>query len=293
MDALSDEHSVIPCLLKATPKMEQGERFIYCEPSQETTDMEGERVLRKALADSQDYFLQKGNLDIDHLTLVGYQKGMVNPRIYEIGRPVEVKIDDRVFVKGRIYQGPDQVNEQANFFWTTITETQPPMPWFPSVGGHVRHATAIVPQGESAPVKSIEKVYWNNIGFSREPVNLTVPGVSLIPIGTFAKSWIGPGSSLIYKTVEAGYGTDHATLTGGAAIRQESLDPQLYSVWNRLFTKMKAGELTLGPDPQQHVLDYFQHTEGLTAEEAQQALQWYADQRRHRHVHSTKEIAHV
>jgi hypothetical protein len=35
------------------------------------------------------------------------------------------------------------------------------------------------------------------------------------------------------KALEAGYGTDHATLTGGAAIRLESLDATLYAVTQR------------------------------------------------------------
>lgn len=274
--------------LKATPKLEGGERIIYCEPSQETTDMEGERILRKALADSREYYLQKGNFDIDHLTIVGYQKGLDNQRKFEIGRPIEVKIDERVFVKGLIYQGPDTINEQANYFWASLTDMTPPMPWYPSVGGHVRHAASIIPNGETAPIKAIEKVYWNNIGFSREPVNLTVPGVSTIPIGSFAKSWVGPGSQLVYKTVTAGYGTDSAALTGGGALRQESLDGKLYSVWTTLFKKMKAGRVKIGTDVQD-LLNHLQ-AEGLSDDEAHQALQWYAARRRQ---FSTKEQAYV
>ena len=162
------------------------------------------------------------------------------------------------------------------------------MAWYPSVGGHVRHASTIIPKGESTPVKAIQKVYWNNIGFSREPVNLTVPGVSTMPMGSFAKAWIGPGSDLVYKTVEAGYGTDHAALSGGGAIRRESLDHQLYALWNDLFKKVKARQITIGSDPRT-ILEYFQ-SEGLSLEEAKQALRWFADQRRHvQH----KEMAHV
>lgn len=279
----------VNCMLKATPKMEGGERVIYCEPSNESTDMEGERVLRQALADSKDYFLKKGNFDIDHLSLTGYARGIANPRWYEIGRPTEVKLDgNRTFVKGVIYQGATQ--EQANYFWNSITELTPPMPWFPSVGGHVRDAGTILPKDEAAPVRAIKKVYWNNIGFSREPVNTTVPGVTTMPIGSFAKSWIGVGSNLIYKTVEAGHGTDHASLSGGGALRQESLDRRLQSVWTDLLHKVKAGTMHISKDPQQ-LLDYFIESEGMDPDEAMQALRWFAAQRNHSHPH--KELSHV
>lgn len=279
----------VDCMLKATPKMEGGERVIYCEPSNESTDMEGERVLRKALEESREYFLKKGNFDIDHLSITGYARGIANPRAYEIGRPTDVKLDqNRTFVKGVIYQGATQ--EQANYFWNSITELQPPMPWWPSVGGHVRNAGTILPKDEVAPVRAIKKVYWNNIGFSREPVNTTVPGVTTIPIGLFAKSWIGLGSDLIYKTVEAGYGTDHAALAGGGALRQESLDHRLQSVWSTLLRKVKGGKLKLSNDPQQ-ILDYFMESEGMAADEAEQALRWFAAQRNHSHSH--KELSHV
>ena len=101
---------------KAVPKMEDGTRWIYCEASNEATDMEGERILRNALFDSKDYFLSKGNFDIDHLSLIGLQRGIPNPRQYEIGRPTEVKdYDGRPFVKEWIYQGAE--HEHANFFW--------------------------------------------------------------------------------------------------------------------------------------------------------------------------------
>ncbi len=278
----------VECLLKATPRVEGGQRVIYCEPSNEATDMEGERVLRQALADSRSYFLKKGNFDIDHLSLVGYAKGIANPRFYEIGRPTEVKLDEgRTFVKGVIYEG--EIHEQANYFWKSLTESLPPMPWFPSVGGHVRDAGTILPKGESAPVRAIKKVYWNNIGFSREPVNTTVPGVTTMPLGAFAKSWIGVGSDLVFKTIAAGYGTDHATLTGGGALRQESLHGVFHTVWNRVLKKIQAGGLSLSGDPHE-VRHYLIESEGLKPDEATDALRWFADQRRN---FQSKELTHV
>jgi len=243
--------TAFPLALKAVPKLEAGQRIIYCEPSNEGTDLEGERVLREALRDSRDYFLAKGNFDIDHLTIRGYQMPHIdNPRLWEIGRPTEVRFDDRrTFVKGFIYQGTGPMAQKANEFWSSLTELEPPMVWYPSVGGHIREAGTILPKGEAVPVRAIRKVFWNNVGFSREPVNPTVPGVSLMPLGEFAKCWIGAGSRLDYtpvaKAIDAGYGTDVASLTGGGALRRESLhgDPRYRAAVVRLEGAMRTGDL--------------------------------------------------
>ena len=264
--------------LKATPKVEGGQRVIYCEPSNEGTDLDGERVLRAALKESADYFLSKGNFDIEHLTIIGYARKLDNPRRFEIGRPTEVRFDGgRTFVKGFIYQGTGEMAEEANKFWSSLTDLQPPMPWYPSVGGHVRDRGVILPKGESAPVRAIKRVYWNNIGFSREPVNPTVPGVTTVPLDVFAKSWIGPGSTLEYETVEkaitAGYGTDTSALTGGGALRRESLpgSPRSNALHVSLLKGLREGKLKL-PLSMPALTQYLTETEGVSEDEAAEAV---------------------
>lgn len=244
--------SSIPLTLKAIPKVEGGQRIVFIEPSNERTDLEGERVLREALKESRDYFLAKGNFDLEHITIKGYSAEIPNPRLYEIGRPTEVRFDNnRTFVKGLIYKGLGETARRANEFWESMTEMQPPMQWFPSVGGHVREAGKITIKGTTEIVKAIKRVYWNNIGFSREPVNPTVPSISVIPIGAFAKSWVGTGSQLqfiqVEKAITAGYGSDVANLTGGGALRQESLDHELhvYQPVTRLIHDMEMGKVLI------------------------------------------------
>lgn len=277
MDAIS-----LPLCLKATPKLEGGQRLIYCEPSNESTDLDGERVLREALKDSADYFLAKGNFDLDHMTLLGYSQKLENPREYEIGRPLEVKFDHgRTFVKGFIYSGDKA--KRANEFWETLTEYQPPMPWYPSVGGHVRDRGVILPKGESQPVKAIKKVYWNNIGFSREPVNSTVPGVTTVPLGAFAKSWIGAGSTLEYERVEkaitAGYGTDSATLAGGGALRKESLHGvSRYQVLSgKVLNALRKGQIQ-APIKPDTLIEYLMQEAGVSQDEAESVIRRLAAQ---------------
>ena len=245
----------IPLTLKAIPKLEGGQRIVFIEPSNEMTDLEGERVLREALKESKDYFLAKGNFDQDHITIRGYSSEIRNPRLFELGRPTDVRFDlDRTFVKGFIYKGTGEMVQCANEFWSSMTELDPPMKWFPSVGGHVREAGNITVGGTNNVVKAIKKVYWSNIGFSREPVNPTVPNISVLPIGAFAKSWIGIGSHLSYtrvdKALTAGYGSDSAVLTGGAALRRQSLDRTVhaYQPQTQLIHDMEMGNVQIAGD---------------------------------------------
>ena len=202
VDAEALAYNAVSCtFLKARPAVEGDKRFVYMEPSNERRDSEGEVVLKKALQDSVDYFLQFGNIDIDHLTLVGFKLGMENPREWEIGKPVDVKFNPFV-VKAELYQG--EAAKKANWVWETMTGQTPPMPWFPSVAGRfpVREQ-----DGRGAKVV---KVMWNNIGISREPINHAVKPVSLTP-------------DEFMKAVTAGYGTNSAGLMGGGALRRQSL----------------------------------------------------------------------
>jgi hypothetical protein len=116
-------------------------------------------------------------------------------------------------------------------FWDSMTRQKPAQRWHPSVGGSVIDRGTEVDPKTKQPCKVIRAVRWTNIGFSKTPVNHTVASVSVVPFGALAKSW-GPGGLDISKALEAGYGTDVATLTGGAALRTESTDRKVQSYWD-------------------------------------------------------------
>ena len=99
MDTVDIPHYLcISGLLKARPVTEGARRFLFMEASNEATDLQGEKVLAKSLADSADYFLRYGNIDLDHRTLIPPRPGE-NPYLWEIGQPIEARIDgDRTFV---------------------------------------------------------------------------------------------------------------------------------------------------------------------------------------------------
>jgi hypothetical protein len=255
-------------MLKATPITEGADRFIYLEASNETTDQQGEVVLAKALADSAAYYLKFGNLDIDHFTQIGAKQGIPNYELFEIGRPVAVRAEKgATFVKGQIYAGTGAAAEKANAFWASLTELSPPARWFPSVGGAIQEKEVGIDPVTKSRRALIRKVRWTNIGFSKTPVNPNLATVSTVPFGALTKSW-GSGGFDLAKALTAGYGTDSASLEGGAAMRVQSLDRTLHSYWDmrdHVAKKMLKGALKPRAD------DIYREAQtqfGLSADEA-------------------------
>lgn len=231
-------------MLKATPTMESGRRIVYIEASNEALDQQNEVVMQKALRDSADWFLQYGNLDIDHFTLIGAKTGIPDYSLYEIGRPLEVDFSgSKTFVKGEIYSGSGPAADRANQFWSSLTEIQPPARWYPSVGGSIMEKAVEIDPKSKMRKAMIKKVRWSNIGFSKTPVNPTVPTVATMPLEALTKSW-GVGGLDIAKALEAGYGTDSAALEGGGAMRKQSLHgapANYFDFRNRLSDLLTSG----------------------------------------------------
>jgi len=228
--------------LKATPAEEAGERFLYMEASNEDPDHQHEVVLQKALEDSASYFLRHGNIDLSHYTLLGPKAGIANHYEYEIGKPVDVRVQgDRTFVKAQLYKGDSAMARNANMVWDSLTKQSPPARWYPSVGGAVLAKSVRIDPDTKAKVGVVERVRWSNIALDRMPVNKTVPEISTLPVGTFAKSL---GGFVIAKALDAGTATDVAALTGGGALGKQSLDRTIHSYWD--FREVLSGALRRG-----------------------------------------------
>jgi len=193
---------------KARPATEGDDRFVYCEPSNENRDNQREVVRRAALLAALPDFLKTGNLDLEHLSLLGPRFGLspLEAKAMEIGHPIEAVTEPAIVVKCAVYRGEGQLNDAANFFWDSITKSRPPRRWYPSVGGRTLKK-ACGPDG-----CTVDRVVWTNIGLAKEPVNTTVKAVSLMPLATFAKA------------VTAGYTTDVAQLAGGQATQLQSIE---------------------------------------------------------------------
>lgn len=238
----------IPTMLKSTPREEGGERYLYIEASNEDQDHQGEVVLQKALKDSTDYFLRHGNLDISHYTILGPKMGLSNHMEYEIGKPVEVRPGGaRTFVKAHLYKGDSPMARNANIVWDSMTRQTPAKSWFASVGGSTLAKSMRVDPRTQTRVPVIERVRWSNLALDNCPVNASVPEVSTRPIGEFAKAF---GGFVLAKTLTAGYGTDSAALTGGAALREQSLDRGVSSYFDfreRLAKALREGSAGSNP----------------------------------------------
>lgn len=251
--------------LKATPVEEAGERFIYIEASNEGVDQQGEIVLSSALAQSAEYYKRYGNLDLDHFTILGPKSGIQNPMQYELGKPVEVRIENKhTFVKAQLYTGQSDLARNANMVWESMTAINPPKRWYPSVGGTVLEKSAEFDPETNTRVMAIKAVRWSNIALSATPVNQHVPTASAAPIGVFAKSM----NCFVMKALEASYATDVAALTGGGALGTQSLDTGIHSYFDfreRLSAAIRTHQV--GRD----ITNYSIRTFGLSHE---QAAEW-------------------
>ncbi|MDX2165744.1 MAG: hypothetical protein SF182_01715 [Deltaproteobacteria bacterium] len=196
---------------KARAAAEGAERVLYCEPSSGQWDLEGERMLAKALLDSADYFLKFGVIDIGHFSMpvpvlrkrareLGY-----DPDLCRIGNPVDVRLGSNgaVVVKCQLFQGDTPAAEQANILWSNL---EAGTRYYPSVGGAKLAKSCTLDKR-----CTITAAKWTNIGLWQEPVDLAVKAVTPVPIDVFAKALIADG------------GSDASTLDGGAALRRQSL----------------------------------------------------------------------
>lgn len=240
----------INVLMKARASTEGNDRIIYVEASREKKDQQDEIVLAKALKESVDHFLKFGVVDLDHKSMpsVAKQYGIENPDEWAIGQPLDVRFDgDVTFVKAKLYQGDTPLAHRANIVWDGLTKLNPPARYYASVGGAILGREVRLDPQTKQRVAVITKTRWNNLALSAQPVNQHLSAATTAPVGTFAKSL---GGFVLSKGLEAGYGTDSASLAGGAALRKQSLDGGIHSYFDfrdKLAGKMRTG--TAGQNP--------------------------------------------
>lgn len=262
-------------LFKATPHTEGDRRFVFCEASNEGLDQQGEVIIAKALDDSRGFFLKYGNCDIDHITKIGPKLGIPNFQQFEIGLPVDVRQSgSQTFVKSEIYKGEGPAAEKANLFWSSIKDLKPAARWYPSVGGSALDRSVVIDPDTKMRRAIIKSVRWSNLGFSKTPVNQHVDACATIPVGAFAKA-MGTDGLDVVKALTAGYGTDSATLTGGGAMREQSLQGKplnYFDFRNRIAKAMREGSCGKNPGSQElmkHAIETF----GLSHDESAQHVE--------------------
>ena len=181
-------------IFKAQAETEGGQRVVYLEASTEIRDVQGDKILLSALEASIPYFLKYGRIDLDHASVLGQIRGAkVNPYAYEIGRPLDVKVQDgSVWVKAAIFAGTsgqgNSFTEAADLFWDSL-HTTPPVVWYPSIAGDVYSEQTT--QEDGLPTQEVRGIRWHSIGLSRTPVNMNIGPVSTMPLRAFAKAFSG------------------------------------------------------------------------------------------------------
>lgn len=266
-------------LMKATPAEEGGERIIYVEASKESRDQQGEIVLAKALKDSVQVFKKFGVIDLDHKSMpsVARQYGIETPEDWIIGQPLDVVFrDDMTIVKAQLRRGNTMLAEKANRVWEGLTQVTPPDRYYASVGGAVTGREIRFDPKTNSKVPVITGTRWNNLALSLNPVHPDLRPASTTPTGVFAKSLGG----FIMKALEAGYGTDSAGLTGGAALRMQSLDGapiNYFDFRNRLADAMRNGAVGHNPSSRD-LVGYCKQMFGLSLGDAAEYVErFYRD----------------
>lgn len=255
-------------MMKASPSEEGGDRFIYVEASKETRDQQGEIVLAKALQESADIFRKFGVIDLDHKSMpsVAKQYGIDNPDDWIIGQPVDVKFKDGMtFVKAQLRRGDTPIADKANRVWDGLTKVSPPDRYYASVGGSVLGREVRVDPDTFKRIPVITKTRWNNLALSLNPVHPDLNPASTAPVGTFAKSLNG----FVIKALEASYSTDVASLTGGGALGQQSIDrrPKSYhDLRHRISAALSSGAIS-NPSMAE-IMGYAQNQFGMSLDES-------------------------
>jgi hypothetical protein len=186
---------------------EDGNFLFDVEASNENLDLEGQRVLQRALLTSKEYFLSNGVISKDHLHKKTENGKWVNDEEFVIGEPVSVYTDGKsTRVKGKLYQRNPHAKKFIELLESGSSRVKA------SVGG-------ILPKVVKNLKDNTEKVVsflWNDLALTIAPVNYTVQGAT----GILAKSL---SSYDFVKALTAGYGTDSSQYTGGRALQKEDV----------------------------------------------------------------------
>lgn len=184
-----------------------GNYIIWAEASNENLDYEEQQVLQRALLESKDYFLQNGLVSYDHRHLkpVPGEKDW-NSEKYIIGEPLEVKKSgDKTFVKALLYKSNKIVQEIISKLkdGSKLVKT--------SIAGKKPVIKKVFDNKLRKFVEKVVSVAWDELALTYKPVNQT-----LMPASLSSKGFV--------KSLQAGYETDAAKMTGGQALIPEDLE---------------------------------------------------------------------
>jgi hypothetical protein len=193
-------------LTKSIETDDNGNVIFEAEASNEELDFDEQVVLKQALLDSKEYFLANGVISYDHRHLrPDASDPHWTPEKYIIGEPIAVfSKGDRTFVRGKLYKSNETARELIGKLkdGATIIKT--------SVGGKMPQVIKQWSNKAGKVVEQVVSVLWDELALTFKPVNQTLTPAAL-------------SSSQFVKSLQAGFGTDSANMTGGRAMIYQDL----------------------------------------------------------------------
>lgn len=184
---------------KAVPDL-GGRRLIHVEASNQNTDSEGDSILQSALLSHKDDFLQKGVIDYNHLSEIGYRIPYLPKPMshYIVGKPLSVSDlgNGRTGVTLELNKGPE-----ANKIWDDL-QNKPEIKWRASVFGQSepaeRHDVRLLGKSQLCPSATRFVVFgfkWKSLALTTKPQNKTLLGnATIIHAKSFIDDIIGKGA---------------------------------------------------------------------------------------------------
>ncbi|MGL4981258.1 MAG: hypothetical protein ACRC4W_00110 [Treponemataceae bacterium] len=213
---------------------ENGNYIFEVEASNENIDLQNQIVLQEALLKSKHNFLSNGVVSCDHLHKTKDENGKtISDNSMVIGEPIDVKTDgSKTIVVGKLYSTNKKAQEFIDLLKAGSTRVKA------SVGGMFPKVVEDAKTG----VEKITSIFWNDLALTVSPVNNTV-GAAI-----FAKSMNSNEFVELYKSLEAGGGTDSANFRGGRALIPENLGEKTLEtsekdVIRSLIAALETGEV--------------------------------------------------
>lgn len=177
------------------------ERLFTIEASNEKEDAEGDIIARGALFDAAPSFIEKGHVDMDHMSELARNPAYAflrisDPEAYVIGYPLDVfdMGNGRTGIKAKVKKNKDGTVDPNKYkwdeFWCSLTAARPTT-WYASIYGFPK----AVEKGTLAKRFFVKALDWKSIAVTRRPVNESLIGIATpvakanVPSIVLAKSY--------------------------------------------------------------------------------------------------------
>jgi len=208
-------------ILKSETEFKNNRVNVKVIASDESLDQEKDNILSKAFTeDVRNYFKESGIFDWDHYTIRG--KTAEDKSAALIGTPVDF-YEERVhgspvqLIEGFLHKGNPHVDNSIEPCLKSGSDRI-----CASIGGKILEF-----EKNKFGGRSVHKILMNHLAFTpkHKSVNFSTRVELLKSAGINKEDIYQFGTTnLLLKSMEAGFGTDVATMTGGQAIQPQSLE---------------------------------------------------------------------